>query len=249
MIPEKYRILMNNEIDGLNSPSEREELESYLERNPDARLYFEELMSSLGILDDLEEVEMPADLHGRIMRAVQKKTAADRGTWREFLFGRLRLGYVASVSAGVLVGLLIHVLIPVGGLGGSSIALDLFRGTATTELEGGWTALDPVELNRGTASVRAHPYRLDDLVLVRLDIESGGEVRAGIGFKAGVSMRALHFATNTGFAAVTSGGSVTLEGSGSCRCEFLFDGVDAPGLVVELDTGPEGVLRQEITWF
>jgi hypothetical protein len=58
-----------------------------------------------------------------------------------------RLGYAASVVAGVLVGLLIHIIIPVGGLGRGLTALELFRGTATTEIVDDWTALDPMELD------------------------------------------------------------------------------------------------------
>lgn len=250
MIPEKYRILMNSEIDGAITPAERDELELYFVSHPEVRQYFEELKTSLEVLDELGGQEPPADLHGRIMRAVRKKKTADRVSWQEFIFGRLRMGYAVSAVVGVLAGFMLHALFPVDGMGRDLTALDLFRGTATTEMVSGWEDAGPVDLAEGGVEGSVHSYRLEDKMLVRLTLRASRDVRLGFTFEDQARLRGIHYSDNQGFTTASKPGAVEMNGSGFCQCEFLIDGVDLPGLEVVLDSGQvDGTaFRKKISW-
>lgn len=73
MIPLRYRILMNNDIDGLNTLAERAELAVYLGRHPETQAYLDELRNCLTLLDRCHRLalEPPAELSIRIMTAVR----------------------------------------------------------------------------------------------------------------------------------------------------------------------------------
>ncbi len=250
MIPENYRILMNNQIDGANTPVERDELELYFVRHPEAREYFEELFDSLKMLDELGGVDPPAGLHGRIMRAVEKKSVNERVSWQEIIFGRLRLGYAFSAVVGVLVGFMMHTLIPIDGMGRDLTALELFRGTATTELMSGWSSALPVDLAQDGIQGQVHLFRLEDKVLVRVTLRASRDVRLGFRFEDQAQLQGIHYTANKGFRTASEGASVELKGCGVCQCEFLVDGVNKPGLDLELDSGPGTgtAFQKKITW-
>lgn len=256
MIPEKFRILMNNEIDGVNTPAERDELDLYLVRHPEARQYFEELRSSLEVLADLDCVEPPKDLHARVLKAVDRSSrvqvgaATHRPSWQEIVFGRLRMGYAFSAAIGVMLGFLMHTLIPVDGMGRDLSALELFRGTSTSELLDGWVPAGPVDLAAGGVEGQVHAYQYDDKVLVRFDLKSSAGVRLGFRFRDTVQLQGIHYLANEGYGTEVAGGELEFSGAGVCRCEFMVDGAHVPDLNLNLmpSDGQGPSLARTITW-
>ena len=67
MIDDRTIELMNDEIDGRNSPAQSEELRGYLASDPEARRFFAELENSTRLLAESDEVEPPADMPQHIM--------------------------------------------------------------------------------------------------------------------------------------------------------------------------------------
>ena len=256
MIPEKYRILMNNEIDGVNTPADREELDLYLADQPEARRYFEELKIFLGAIEELSCQPLPVDLHGRIMRAVGTKRSKGHESWQEFIFGRLRMGYALSAAIGVMAGFLLHILIPVDGMGRDLTALELFRGTNTTELVSGWVAATPLDLPGDDVGGQIFTYRQDDQILVRVNLRGSREVKLAFSFKDKAHLQGIHYGANEGFQTTAGGNTLELVGQGACRCDFLIAGLGKTGLdaqsgvMVEWDAGPDGgaPLRHMITF-
>lgn len=254
MIPEKIRILMNSEIDGANSPAERDELELYFVRHPEARQYFAELQASLADLEPWPEVEPPAGLHGRIMRAVHRKQRerAARPTWQEFVFGRPRLGYAFSAVAGVLVGLLMHMVIPVNGMGRDLSALELFSGTASVEhmLDSGWLAAPAAQLDVDGVTGQIHAFRLEDKVLVRLTMRAARDVRLGVRFDPRARLQGIVYSDNEGYATTAAEGRLQLEGTGRCRCEFLVDSLDEAALDLDITAADSesSLATRQIRW-
>jgi hypothetical protein len=256
MIPEKFRILMNNEIDGVNTPAERDELDLYLVRHPDARQYFEELRLSLEVLDEIGNVEPPEELHARVMAAVdrlapvERKAATQRPSWQEFVFGRLRMGYAFSAAIGVMLGFLMHTLVPVDGMGRDLTALELFQGTTTTELMDGWQAAGPVDLASGGIEGQVHAYQQGDKVMVRFDLQSLSDVRLGFRFRDTVRLRGIHYIDNEGFGTAVNGRELEFSGAGACRCEFMVDAAEVPDLDLTLvSSGDQGEsITRSITW-
>ncbi len=61
MIDEHYIELMNNEIDGHNTPAQSDSLRSYLESDREARRLFDELQQSATLIAESEDVAPPAD--------------------------------------------------------------------------------------------------------------------------------------------------------------------------------------------
>ena len=238
MIPEKYRILMNSELDGTSTPDERDELELYFVRHPEARQYFAELKESLRTLDAWPEVDPPAGLHGRIMRAVRRREAEKkrRLTWSEFLFIRLRLGYALSAVVGVMVGVLLHALIPVDGMSRDLTNLDYYNGTSSLEAmrDSGWVAAPAADLSAEGVQGQVHAFRLQDKVLVRLTLRAARDVKLGIAFEPRARLQGIIYGENEGFTTATGSGSVQLAGSGRCRCEFLVDNLEDADLSLDI---------------
>jgi hypothetical protein len=254
MIPEKYRILMNSEIDGENTPAEREELEAYFREHPEARQYFGELRNSLEVLDEWrhEEVEPPLELRDRIMRSVFRPRLDGRGSWTEFLFGRLRLGYALTAAVGILAGLFLHVLIPVDGLSRNLTALDLYHGTTTTEEAhlDGWTPAPAQTFEKDGVRAQVHAFHLEDKVLVRLTLRASRNINLGVRYDPQARMQGILYASNQGYATSSSPGLMELAGTGTCNCEFLVDGVEDLALELQLGTSEsDGSLEaKQIRW-
>jgi hypothetical protein len=108
-IDPRYVDLINAEIDGEISAEDRARLEDYLEQDPDARAFREELTGLCAKLDSVEFVDPPTHLKHVVLDAVTKRpssrpAAASRG-W-EFtlstLFGGGAARYALSFAAGVI---------------------------------------------------------------------------------------------------------------------------------------------------
>ncbi len=131
MIRVEYTTLMQQEVDGANSPDESRRLREFLEGSPEGRRYYDELRATAGIFAQAGEVEPPARLRGDIMAAVEgvepagaasatgdahefsrlntdRRTVpqAPRAGWRETLADLLRIRpqFAYGLAVGLVVG-------------------------------------------------------------------------------------------------------------------------------------------------
>jgi len=73
MIDKNYIDLMHRELDGELSKSERETLQIFLNKNPEARQLFLELKQTVSVLEGIPPVTPPARLKTNILNAVRQK--------------------------------------------------------------------------------------------------------------------------------------------------------------------------------
>lgn len=119
MTNERFEELLNKEIDGIATPSEIAELNSYLQAHPDARQLRDDLHRLSGMLRHIEEVEPPAGLKSYIMAAVpQGRTDAKPRfsvvAWvRDLIETRTTFQYAYVFAAGLIVGVALYSLVTV----------------------------------------------------------------------------------------------------------------------------------------
>ena len=102
----KYLELMHAELDGEATDKELTVLRKYLASHPEAQNDHAELVKLTDILNQVEEVEAPDDLHGSIMAALPpRRPVLEIGTWNSrsrFRVPLVRYGY--ALAAGLLLG-------------------------------------------------------------------------------------------------------------------------------------------------
>ena len=119
MIKPKYIDLMNQELDGTNTPEQSRELENFLESNQEARTYYRELAQAVGVFAEAEMLTPPPDLAGRILARVDHSSAANQAdphgedrpgllaAFRELFSWRLRPAFASTFAVGTVFGLLL----------------------------------------------------------------------------------------------------------------------------------------------
>lgn len=117
MTDEKLIELMNNEIDGLNTPSQSERVKKQMAADPESQAQFESLRSLSHILNQVEEVEPPESLKYTIMNSIPRyKYSAPQNSSSGFEFLRslsksiFTPRYAFSFAAGTAAGLLFFAL-------------------------------------------------------------------------------------------------------------------------------------------
>ncbi len=103
---EKYAELMQTAVDGEASPEQLSELKEYLASHPEAQVEYGAFAKLTGILNQVEAIETPSDLHANIMKALpRERSTANIGSWRDrwhLRFPLVQYGY--ALAAGLVLG-------------------------------------------------------------------------------------------------------------------------------------------------
>lgn len=113
MIDEKYIELIHKEIDGVIRPEEQRMLKAYLNENPEAQTLYRELLQTVQLLNQVEEIEPSANLKERIMSSIDpNKSEAPRQKPASvsFMF-RWFVKPAYTFALGMIAGLLIYGLV------------------------------------------------------------------------------------------------------------------------------------------
>lgn len=190
-VPEKYFLLMNGELDGVNTPEQSAELREYLERDPEGARYYAELRAGLDLLEEVGPALPPADLERDVMAVVDPEDSG--GTRRPFaavvggaLRGLLRPAPGFAFAAGLLIGVLIlSSILERPGRGVRPAPEDLF-GAILTEL-GHETAAVPISAEAPGLTVAGEARRAGTTTLVDVAIEAAAETRILLTYDAAVT--------------------------------------------------------------
>jgi len=113
MVNEKYFKLINQEIDGKNSPRKSMRLNKYLDQNQEARKSYKELSTLSSLLSKIPIVEPPEYLKQNILNTIPFNTRIKRAKkqsiiWSliEFLFSK-KLSFTYAFSLGVVAGIVL----------------------------------------------------------------------------------------------------------------------------------------------
>ena len=108
-LDDKFIRLMNADIDGTASESERTDLREYLSSLPEARAMYDDLAGLANVLSRVEALEPPAELRREIMAALPVRRPGTRVHERYnvgyFWLPVLKYGY--ALAAGILLGLVL----------------------------------------------------------------------------------------------------------------------------------------------
>jgi len=103
--------LMNQEIDGTNTPAETRELHAHLESHPESLRIYSELQEVVGIFEKVEMLDPPPGLRESILATAGQGMVEGRPNWRTDLrdmFAQvLRPALAVSFALGLIGGLLI----------------------------------------------------------------------------------------------------------------------------------------------
>lgn len=123
MMNQEYLDLMNQELDGANSPAQSLKLEKYLSSHQEARTYYRELAQAMGVFEKVDLVDPPRGLKDSILAqvdamgqpgsAASPSSAAKRGPHLLSTIGgwfRLPLqpAYAFTFLAGLAFGLVLY---------------------------------------------------------------------------------------------------------------------------------------------
>ena len=101
-IDERFKELIQADIDGEISADDKADLEAFLAANEEGKAFQDELRAVSDSLDALEQVEPPAYLRHVILGATgSKATTRVRPSYWQRLFSVPALGYAASFAAGL----------------------------------------------------------------------------------------------------------------------------------------------------
>jgi hypothetical protein len=110
MIDEKYNRLIHKEIDGTNSRAQSRKLQKYLESNPGAQRFYQDLLQLSVKLSDVQQVDPPQNLKKNILNAIPVNKYSKKADFPGFklafeslLFNK-KLRYVYVFAAGLIIG-------------------------------------------------------------------------------------------------------------------------------------------------
>lgn len=175
--------LANRVIDGVGTEHDRLALGAVLRDSTPRRLEFEQLSAVSSVLDAVRPVEVPDGLRDRILaqipapsvsRARPSLLSAAAASVRELIGSKPMVGLSYAVAAGLMVGVVLTLLLPVKGVDESSVL-----GTISTQTAGG----EFLEVDR--AAVEDAGVRAEAVLLV-----SGEQFRVQITVSAGEPLAA-----------------------------------------------------------
>jgi len=197
MIEPEFIELMNQEVDGANTPEESSRLRRHLDAHPEARAYFEDLCEMGRMFRDAGDVEPPCPVSEAVMASLPGRPRPKGGRWRSLRFvaaARTRMSpkLAFAFSAGLVTGmfLLAVALLIAQPRGPGGPVLDPARLTGTLvawEPPGEVLASECLELNSPrTAGTSCIEYSSG---VIRADITLASERDVRIVFRHGDQIR------------------------------------------------------------
>jgi len=116
MLDDKYLELMHGELDGANSPKASAKLGAYLAANPEARQFYQELVSMSAMLQEVKPVAPPPHLQHAVMNALPPRRSSaqtkpnlllEAGKW---LAAKFEFKYAFAFAGGLTAGVLVFAL-------------------------------------------------------------------------------------------------------------------------------------------
>lgn len=249
----KTEELMWLEIDETISPGARESLYAHLERDPDAREHFEELRRMALLFGQVGEVDPPAALRERILRALEgaaPPAAARAGVLDRlgaFFAPRPALRLAAAAAAGVIVGVVGYHLYRHGpGAQGSGDVAHFYGAIHVNGLGHNGAPLR-IEVPGVSATVTVRRNRSQ--VISQLDVASEAEIEVVIGYGGpplGFAGGELSGHPSNQVAIQDGGVRVRHRGSASYRFVFGLDDEPASPVTVSVLSAGSVIYEGEI---
>ena len=216
--------LMNQELDGCNTPEESRALGEHLRRDPEAQRRYQQLEEALATLADWGQEDPPAELRASILEALAQGIHPESvghepvdlspGPFR----GLARSVMLVPLAAGLVAGLLVSNL--------------MMRGTADTNGLGGtagaeWQdlapeGLIPLDLSDASATGELWVGSRGDRTGVRLSLETDAPLEIAMEMGPATVCRGYHLDGGARPTLRITRRAVVLEGATTGEYEFVF---------------------------
>jgi len=255
MTAEELRELINREIDGDLSPSEKRQLAQALRRNPRARLLQSELKNVASALASVRSVDPPVHMAGRIGAEIRARAAASasvtaharaavdrRASWwepvRSVVLGPSAVRYGSVFAGGLVAGALLFMLLvhpqPAPSVSGAAAT-----GTLLSQSES-----YPVNVPGAQGTVTAVPTENGKELTFRLSCTSATTTKFSYD-PSRVKLENLREIQSTGGPVAVNDGVVQITGTGAQRCTLLFSGVRDSKVSVQIASTAGGSFHAE----
>ncbi len=192
MIEEKYIELINQEIDGVNSPRETAKLKDYLAASAEARQLYDELVTAANMLRQVKPREPSVNLKRRVLGSIHQQRYAvkkQRVAWsnfREFIRSTFvapsyQLKYAYAFAVGLMAGLFIYALLS-GSQSTTIDNADLYGTMIRRAPAGSFTMADSMVVNLGVGHASMLVKSSPSTVIAELSLSTSQEVKIQLEF-------------------------------------------------------------------
>ena len=239
--------LMNQELDGCNTPDESRTLAEQLRRDPEARRRFQQLEEAVGALAEWDQEEPPAGLRASILEAL----AAEIHPATEIeepvvpfpvrIRGLARSAMLVPLAAGLVAGLLVSNLMMQGsddtnGLGGTA-------GAEWQDLAP--QGLVPLDLTDAGATCNLWVGLRRDRTGVRLSLDTSAPLEVALEMGPATVCRGYHLDGGARPTLHVTRRAVVLEGATTGDYEFVFGHTGDTASDIRLKISQEGRIVAE----
>ncbi|MDI6767164.1 MAG: hypothetical protein QME52_10115 [Bacteroidota bacterium] len=189
MIDEKYIKLINQEIDGINSPRESKRLNKHLDQNPEARKLHKELSALSSLLSKIPIVEPPEHLEKNILKSVPFNTTTKRAkkqsiiqSFIEFLFGK-KIDFAYAFSLWIIAGVVLLSIVYSVFFKHTSVNItDLYGTMIINQPVGNFHVSERLLINENNVQGDVQLSYSSDALLVEVKLNSQSEIDIGLEF-------------------------------------------------------------------
>ena len=245
MTGEQLRELINRDVDGDLSPSERRELTGVLRRNASARKLHVEIKALGTALSSVRHVEPPVNLANRIRADIRSRvsTPPPRRTWLESLRAFVQtpsvLRYGTVFTGGLVTGalLLMFLLHPQPA---ANVSGDAATGALLTHSE-----VFPFDVNGAKGTLTALSTETGKELTFRLTAGTSTTTRLTYD-PSRVKLENVREVQSAGGPVLVNPVVVEMTGTGSLKCTLVFSGVRDSRITVQVAATGGGTFNKEI---
>jgi len=254
MIDKHYIELMNREIDGVATHTERADLRAYLNGNPEARAHYDELRSVDAAFKRAGSVEPPANFEETLIASVTEREVLCEA--RETLPARLvtlltprrKLAY--SFAAGLACGLIIlGIILTASPVTDRLDVKNLYGALTGRQKESAIVAEErlPIAMSGVSGSIAAL-YRERSITL-ELDLDSQAEIATTVAPAGSLSIESFSAPSGGVSGILTDAAGLTLRSTGRCRFAITFkdEAGGHPAVNVVMRSGGNTIFDQTIS--
>ena len=189
MIEEKYLELINREIDHLISPRQSKKLRKYLEHNPDAQMFYDDLVVMSKELSHVNKVEPPQNLKKNIVNALPvgkyakyERQSAFKHYLETFLFGN-KPQYAYVFSAGLITGIIVISLLFIILYKNNSVNIpDLYGAFRTNSTANIFRTADELTIDEESVKGDVRLSYSDEVIFIDVTIRTTQDVNVTLKF-------------------------------------------------------------------
>jgi hypothetical protein len=245
MTGEQLRELINRDVDGDLSPSERRTLTQALRRNASARKLYADIKALGTALSSVRQVEPPPNLGNRIRADIRSRVSTPhaRRTWMTSLAAFMQtpsmVRYGTVFAGGLVTGAFLFLLLihpqPAPSVSGDAAtgALLTHSEVFNVELQGAKGTLTTIQTETGKE--------------LTFSLACGSSTTTKLTYDPSrVKLENVREVQSAGGPVVVNEGVVQMTGTGSQRCSLSFTGVKDSRIMVQVACAGGGTFSKEI---